>query len=668
MAYNITLTNGTELIAGGLLDNTSDNSSTSITLVGKNFKSYGLFLNQNVVRLMENFANSTAPTAPLPGQLWFNSTTKLLNVNIASLKGTANAVWKNLAAMSVSASTPTNQFVGEQWYDTVNGQLKIFTGTEWKIIGPINKASTGNSGVIPDVISDSPATTSYVVLKFLIDDTLVGIWSKDGPFTSAVTGFSSIRKGLNLHSSLGHTFWGNSQVASNLYYNGVSLSGNTFVRNDISNTINGSLNLTDDSGITFGSANDFVGSISAGTVTLKNQTNNKDFILSLKTGGVQTAFLRGNSVTGLTEVYSHPVASSAPLTVATKNYVDILSGSVNGTANFFGHVTPSADSTYTLGNSANRWSSIFADDSQIAVLNATSIFATSSNVSQIYLGSDVIPTSNISSNLGSLGVFFDTLHSRNLKISNNIQAGANISVNNLNVGGISTVGGNFNVAGNTNITASTVSVSTSSGALVVNGGVGIAGNINVGGIITTTTLPATTSNTAVATTAFVQSLVLPAGSLMMWAANAAPTGWLICNGAAVSRASYAALFATIGTSFGVGDNSTTFNLPNLVNRVPVGSSGLYALGITGGSKDAIIPNHTHTLSGGSVSGTFVTGVSFSTSPYFESGFGQTGVVGVSTSTGSPSYSNPTVGNPTGGQSVTDANMPPYLAINYIIKT
>ncbi len=69
MPYNITLSDGSELITGGLLDNTTDSANSSLTLVGKNFKGYGLFINQNVVRLMENFANTTAPTAPLPGQL-----------------------------------------------------------------------------------------------------------------------------------------------------------------------------------------------------------------------------------------------------------------------------------------------------------------------------------------------------------------------------------------------------------------------------------------------------------------------------------------------------------------------------------------------------------------------------------------------------------------------
>jgi microcystin-dependent protein len=197
----------------------------------------------------------------------------------------------------------------------------------------------------------------------------------------------------------------------------------------------------------------------------------------------------------------------------------------------------------------------------------------------------------------------------------------------------------------------------------VAGGAGIAGNLNVGLVVTAPTLPTGTANTALATTAFVASSITPIGSLIMWPTASAPSGYLLCNGSAVSRVTYAALFAVIGTTFGAGDNSTTFNLPNYTNRLPVGAGGLYGLSTTGGTKDANVVSHTHTLSGGGVSGTFVTGVSTTTSSFQT--FGSTAVTSVSTTTGSPSYSNPTVQS--SGSSGTDQNMPPYLAINFIIK-
>lgn len=674
MAYNITLSNGTELIAGGLLDNTTDSTNSSLTLVGKNYKGYGLFLNQNIVRLMENFANTTAPTEPLPGQLWYNSTTKLLNVNISTVKGTASVIWKTVAGMTLSASTPLNAYTGEQWYDTTNGQLKLYTGTSWQLIGPLSRTATGNSGAIPDVITDAPPSTTYVVIKFLVNDILVGIWSKDGPFASDISGFATIRKGLNLNSTLGQAFWGNSEVASSLYVSGVAVAGSSFLRNDASGTVNGSLTLTNDGGVTFGAASDFVGSVASGVVTLRNQTNNKDLIFSVKSGGVQTSFLRGNSVTGLAEVYSNPIASSPALSVATKNYVDILAGSVNGTANFFGHVTPSVNLTYTLGNTTNRWTNIFSDSILVGNVNATNTFATLSNVATMYLGADIIPTANISSNIGSAGMRVNTVHAQTVSLTGALNVGTTATVGGaIVVTGTGSVSGNLSTAGNLSSTSSRTSVSTTTGALVLSGGAGIAGNLHVGGTIVTPTMPAGTANTAVATTAFVQNNSVPSGSLMMWPTTTAPTGFLLCNGNAVSRTTYAALFAIIGSTFGSGDGVNTFNLPDYRNRMPIGAGGLYNLAASGGSKDAVTVSHSHTatvtdpghahqmtrvLTDINTDATFDAVSQFATSDdaTYTNRNTDSATTGIS------------VGISTTGSSGTDANLPPYLAINFIIKT
>ena len=536
MPYNITLTDGSELITGGLLDNTTDSVNSSLTLVGKNYKGYGLFLNQNFARLIENFALATEPTAPLPGQLWFNSTTKLLNVNIAAAKGTANAVWKTVAGMTLSATTPINAYTGEQWYHTTDGQLKIYTGTEWRLIGPLSRTATGNSGAVPDTVTDSPPSTTYVVIKFFINDILVGIWSKDGPFVSDVAGFATIKKGINLNSTLGHTFWGNSEVAQYLYVNNEAVFGNTFVRNTMSGSINGSLSLTNDGGITFGAASDFVGNVVSGVVTLKNQTNDRDFVLSLKTGGAQTPFLRGNYQTGLTEAYAQPTALAPALTLATKNYVDILSGSINGTANFFGHVTPSANLTYTLGNTTNRWDNIFSENILVGNITAANTFATIGNIAQIYLGADIIPTANISSNVGSTGKRFDVLHANSVSLTGSLTVGLSTLIGaDLTVAGTALLSANTAITGNLNVSSSRTSVSTTTGALVVTGGAGVGGNLHVGGIIIAPTMPPGTSNTAVATTAFVNAVTGSLGTMSVQNANnISITGGIISNVSSVS--------------------------------------------------------------------------------------------------------------------------------------
>ena len=404
MAYNITLTNGSALITGGLPDGTIDTTNSSLTLVGKNYPGYGLFLNQNMIRLMENFSNTSAPTAPLPGQLWWNSATKNLAINTATVKGTASAAFKTITTMTYSSSAPSNPVTGEQWYDTIAGQLKVWTGS-WIIIGPAAAAATGNSGAIPDTIAATSPAATYVVLKFYIDNVLVGIWSKEASFTTDVSGFATVARGLNLSTALSQAFYGNADVANNLYVGGIAYPGASFLRNDTSGTVNGSLSLTNDSGLSVGVASDFSAVVSSGTVTLRNQTNNKDLILSLKTGGVQTPFLRGNYLTGLAEAYSNPTSSSPALTLATKNYVDTQLGGGTGTSSFAANITPGANLVYTLGNTTNRWSNVFSQSALVG-----NVFAANANIATVYVSGAILPTSNTTVNLGSTGMWFNTFY------------------------------------------------------------------------------------------------------------------------------------------------------------------------------------------------------------------------------------------------------------------
>ena len=97
--------------------------------------------------------------------------------------------------------------------------------------------------------------------------------------------------------------------------------------------------------------------------------------------------------------------------------------------------------------------------------------------------------------------------------------------------------------------------------------------------------------------------VVPAGSIICYSGENVPQGWLFCNGQAISRTTYHKLFNTIGTIYGTGNGTTTFNLPNLQDRFPMGK-GTSSLGVTGGSDTVTltsdkIPSHSHTASVGS---------------------------------------------------------------------
>jgi len=165
------------------------------------------------------------------------------------------------------------------------------------------------------------------------------------------------------------------------------------------------------------------------------------------------------------------------------------------------------------------------------------------------------------------------------------------------------------------------------------------------------------------------TFLVPTGSLIMWASNTIPSDWKLCNGAAISRVTFATLFSLLGTTFGAGDGTTTFNLPDFRNKFPYGADTV-AVGGTGGSADSIVVSHTHTATStvtdpghnhtynqatnqspqsGSATNVFVSNTSQNT------GNAVTGITVATT-------------NASTGSSGTNANLPPYLGINFIIKT
>ncbi len=165
-------------------------------------------------------------------------------------------------------------------------------------------------------------------------------------------------------------------------------------------------------------------------------------------------------------------------------------------------------------------------------------------------------------------------------------------------------------------------------------------------------------------------IVAPVGMVTEFAGTTAPTGWLLCQGQAVSRTTYAALFAVIGTAFGAGNGTSTFNVPNRKGRVGVGLDAAQTefdeLGDTGGAKTVTltaeqsgVPQHYHSVRamgnatpGGTTDG-FARG-----SGTADAGFRTSGVA-----------SGSAYGSSTGAQDAAQShqNLPPYVVMNYLIK-
>lgn len=223
--------------------------------------------------------------------------------------------------------------------------------------------------------------------------------------------------------------------------------------------------------------------------------------------------------------------------------------------------------------------------------------------------------------------------------------------------------GNFSVNGNLSVTGTTALTGALSASTATFSGAISSVSPTFTGTPTAPTAAAGTNTTQIATTAFVLANGVPTGGLVMWSTASAPSGYLLCDGSAVSRTTYAALFAVVGTTFGSGDGSTTFNLPNYTNRMPYGTT----IGATGGSADAIVVSHTHTATSTDSGHVHNTGFTVGSDTVSGGPITIQVVKSGSNNTGTGNANITTTINST-GSSGTGANLPPYLGINFIIKT
>ena len=272
MAYSINKTDGTLLAT--VADGQVDDLSTDITLIGKNYSGFGESLNENFIKLLENFASTSRPDNPIRGQIWFDASE-------AKLKVYTGTGFVPVSSASISNTQPGQPGAGDLWFNNISKQLYFYDGTGFILLGPAYSQAQGLSGFKVETILDS-LNASRVVTYLYNNGILLGIFAKD-TFSpkSNIEGFSgSIIPGFNAGTLAGFKFNVTATNADQLD----NVIASLYARRDQANNFAQPLIITDNSGINVGAGTEGAFNVAAGNVRLYNTASNKNLSFAVQKG------------------------------------------------------------------------------------------------------------------------------------------------------------------------------------------------------------------------------------------------------------------------------------------------------------------------------------------------------------------------------------------------
>ena len=277
MSYKINQTDGTLLV--DLVDGRIDEDTTDIVLVGRNYTGYGEYLNENLIRMLENFANSSAPSHPLRGQIWYDTSDGRLKV----YNGT---VFRSTDTTLVSPTQPT-MLAGDLWIDSTNKQFYFNDGSNTILAGPIYNSVQGESGFKVESVLDRYGNLK-TILKLLVGAAVVAIISREAFEPAvAISGFgSTIEVGINISSFYPEFYFqGVANSTSTLVDSSLnSYTPDSFFKISSNNIGTGTLSVKNDNGIFVGFNNDFTIKVEGSTVVNRNLLTGSDYKIQVRQG------------------------------------------------------------------------------------------------------------------------------------------------------------------------------------------------------------------------------------------------------------------------------------------------------------------------------------------------------------------------------------------------
>ena len=368
MAYTVNKTDNTAspnqyTVQDGVL-----NTQTDLSLIGKGYAGYGEVIAENFLHLLENFSNSTAPTKPIQGQLWYDSSEGRLKVYTGSNFTPSGG---NVPYQSEAPSALTQ---GDLWIDSDTGQLYFYNGTSSVLVGPPGSTGTTN-GFTFDSILDS-TDTSQNITKLFNDGNLIAIISED-EFTpkASISGFATIKKGITLSTAIADLkFQGTADDSDKL--GGIAAAN--YLRSNANDTATGTISIANDGGLIVGVDSDMTLTVDSSGAVISNTTLDTDIRFKVNDGGSTTTVMSINGASSRVGIgtttpstklqvagTATATAFSGPLTGNVTGNLTSTGANTMGTLTMSGTLTsqaivPTTTLTYDIGSSSKKYNTVYA--------------------------------------------------------------------------------------------------------------------------------------------------------------------------------------------------------------------------------------------------------------------------------------------------------------------
>ena len=682
MPYTISYTDTVNKGSITVEDNTL-NSETSLNFPGRGTTAYGQAVNENFLHLLENFANTTAPSRPVEGQLWYDST-----AGVDQLKVYDGTNWVASGGLKKASSAPAvaNSSAGDLWVNTESQQLYLFTGSSWVLVGPDFSDGLLTGAQSQAIVGVDDIT--YNVLTIKIEDQPVIIISSQSfiPKTS-IKGF---RQGINPGMNIANEaivnlqplkYYGTAEKAEALVVGGATIPASSFLRGNSASTTNFQLSVKSNDGIKIGTGGQLSLGIDGETGVIQHNTSGSSIDIRMRNGNLTPTVVSINSDGNVGFNNSAPEE-----TIDVKGNIKISPRTGEAETGIL-RVTSVENST-SIGTG-----SVVTSGGLGVALNA--FIGGDVDVGGILQTGNIAPDQNATRNIGASNNKFDQIHSTTFfgNLQGNVSgtvSGRAGSADRLASSTTFALSGDvtptsFEFDGQTGGSTKTFNVSISNSFISNKTVTYDAGNADELLLNVTT---GTTGVYRITKRNFLKTIPLvPAGAMMPFGGQEAPAGWLLCDGSEVRKTDYNILWIAIQHNFKdpslVSDNGVNFfTLPDFRGRFALGldnMGGPSANRVTDIAADAIggnagtetklistdnLPEHEHDLEG--ASGTQFYGVRVGAgepvddnaiSLPIEPGLG--GTQGIASSGGIKTEAS--LGTP------LDV-MNPFLAVNYIIYT